>query len=98
MRRAWVEIGLAVVQPEKLATVALHAEGVGRNPAHPAAGLVALVALHAEGVGRNSLLSTLTAYFAVALHAEGVGRNWYSSLLFLALYVSPSMRRAWVEI
>ena len=36
--------------------------------------------------------------FAVALLAEGVDRNWKSWTRFTTHYMSPSSRRAWIEI
>ena len=36
--------------------------------------------------------------FAVALLAEGVDRNFQLLLIVLILIVSPSSRRAWIEI
>ena len=78
--------------------VALHAEGVGRND--PGADLAHYpgVALHAEGVGRNLICPTTPQIVQVALHAEGVGRNGKFAVSGLFGLVSPSMRRAWVEI
>ena len=56
------------------------------------------VALLAEGVGRNISSSAKTIVDTVALLAEGVGRNHRSIRVFLSLSMSPSSRRAWVEI
>ena len=36
--------------------------------------------------------------FPVALLAEGVDRNWLAWLSRMKLFVSPSSRRAWIEI
>ena len=60
-----------------MATVALLAEGVGRNNHNPGKSLCHLrVALLAEGVGRNlAFLSGFAYKSQVALLAEGVGRN-----------------------
>ena len=56
------------------------------------------VALLAEGVDRNCpvLLDVVTT--GVALLAEGVDRNWLSMNFFASLTLSPSSRRAWIEI
>ena len=40
----------------------------------------------------------LIGKFAVALLAEGVDRNWFSRISRVALWMSPSSRRAWIEI
>ena len=60
------------------------------SPAH--------VALLAEGVGRNGLYTTATPYGPVALLAEGVGRNLPTTREGEIADLSPSSRRAWVEI
>ena len=80
------------------ATVALLAEGVGRNhfPALPV--IEVTVALLAEGVGRNMLHGRCTVAFNVALLAEGVGRNLHFSRPDKGPLRSPSSLRAWVEI
>ena len=56
------------------------------------------VALLAEGVDRNvySLMPPLDGF--VALLAEGVDRNEATPSAFPYLAVSPSSRRAWIEI
>ena len=80
-------------------TVALLAEGVGRNLFAP--GLTALgltVALLAEGVGRNHVEHDTIGSGGVALLAEGVGRNTSDSPDDDGPLSSPSSRRAWVEI
>ncbi len=58
-----------------------------------------MVALLAEGVGRN-LIGAMVAEdeLNVALLAEGVGRNWLKRQIFGVGRMSPSSRRAWVEI
>ena len=57
------------------------------------------VALLAEGVGRN-LLSRIGTLVGgeVALPAEGVGRNCAHDAIVPLKELSPSSRRAWVEI
>ena len=80
--------------------VALLAEGVGRNCPWCCRPLTdAAVALLAEGVGRNGYGAAQRAIDrAVALLAEGVGRNAADTSTLGALSLSPSSRRAWVEI
>ena len=56
------------------------------------------VALLAEGVDRNSLLCHRNATPDVALLAEGVDRNLLSDSEIAKGKVSPSSRRAWIEI
>ena len=58
------------------------------------------VALPAEGVGRNPFWSRVirAEKVSVALPAEGVGRNLGISAQVSGFDVSPSPRRAWVEI
>ena len=79
--------------------VALLAEGVDRNVAEAIGNLLRqVVALLAEGVDRNALCYVVAPpEIGVALLAEGVDRNSYDGALRLAL-VSPSSRRAWIEI
>ena len=83
-----------------MATVALLAEGVGRNNHNPGKSLCHLrVALLAEGVGRNlAFLSGFAYKSQVALLAEGVGRNPPPHPSTMQGRLSPSSRRAWVEI
>ncbi len=60
---------------------------------------MANVALLAEGVGRNTFGITQTRTLPlVALLAEGVGRNTQHNVFRFIEKVSPSSRRAWVEI
>ena len=57
------------------------------------------VALLAEGVDRNPIaLSSRPVAREVALLAEGVDRNSVALPLFVRVRVSPSSRRAWIEI
>ena len=80
-------------------TVALLAEGVGRNPwSSRSCSARPPVALLAEGVGRNYSIKTRPRRSAVALLAEGVGRNLLTPRLRHRRPWSPSSRRAWVEI
>ena len=61
--------------------------------------IACLVALLAEGVDRNVLHCSAKAVFSyVALLAEGVDRNVKMTKTLVQLYVSPSSRRAWIEI
>ena len=58
-----------------------------------------LVALHPEGVDRNQIaLYLFYRVFRVALHPEGVDRNLLTLILYSNSYMSPSTRRAWIEI
>ena len=57
-----------------------------------------MVALHPEGVDRNSIYEVLPAILEVALHPEGVDRNGAGSFLHRLVPLSPSTRRAWIEI
>ena len=56
------------------------------------------VALLAEGVDRNDILWAEISKWLVALLAEGVDRNRNTKLLLRNYTVSPSSRRAWIEI
>ena len=57
------------------------------------------VALLAEGVDRNSCMSAmLSPRLSVALLAEGVDRNWSLTYCPTVMPLSPSSRRAWIEI
>ena len=96
-RRAWVEIRKSCSSRADT-TVALLAEGVGRNTGRFTAAGYILVALLAEGVGRNQKRAICLPAAYVALLAEGVGRNAYARLPPLLLLLSPSSRRAWVEM
>ena len=61
--------------------------------------MIAMVALLAEGVDRNFMKKTLTSLEeAVALLAEGVDRNYKLSGHRDDEPLSPSSRRAWIEI
>ena len=56
------------------------------------------VALHPEGVDRNKALDLACQRSLVALHPEGVDRNLSLYRYPDTWYVSPSTRRAWIEI
>ena len=56
------------------------------------------VALLAEGVDRNVFALNQVQALHVALLAEGVDRNIVHVKPFFAVFVSPSSRRAWIEI
>ena len=57
------------------------------------------VALHPEGVDRNIALKDLISKLRkVALHPEGVDRNPSIPYLAKGGILSPSTRRAWIEI
>ena len=83
-----------------LGPVALLAEGVDRNlcSKHYKKSCT-IVALLAEGVDRNLYLVPVDAALpAVALLAEGVDRNHMGLKAGNPVQVSPSSRRAWIEI
>ena len=56
------------------------------------------VALLAEGVDRNTMKEVSTISKRVALLAEGVDRNLTANKEGMKNDVSPSSRRAWIEI
>ena len=78
--------------------VALLAEGVDRNhlpgKRMPRPG----VALLAEGVDRNKDRRKFRLLVRVALLAEGVDRNIDVNVWRVDVDLSPSSRRAWIEI
>ena len=80
--------------------VALHPEGVDRNKISRMSSSVNVnVALHPEGVDRNNIIDqTRHLRSVVALHPEGVDRN--PKLVPAPEYgeMSPSTRRAWIEM
>ena len=79
--------------------VALLAEGVDRNNMLDESIRGAIVALLAEGVDRNLVgTNLLKKRHLVALLAEGVDRNCTVAGLRLLKILSPSSRRAWIEI
>ena len=47
---------------------------------------------------RNPLVAVCLPLLLVALLAEGVDRNVFCAALCIDLLVSPSSRRAWIEI
>ena len=74
-RRAWIEI-VSVSGFSGAELVALHPEGVDRNPGTmPVVDGDIDVALHPEGVDRNCGYHFNTGSRVVALHPEGVDRN-----------------------
>ena len=56
------------------------------------------VALLAEGVDRNRNQNVTQETLVVALLAEGVDRNSHASEPIVSVLVSPSSRRAWIEM
>ena len=78
--------------------VALLAEGVDRNLSMAALVDTYKVALLAEGVDRNRFVLAGPFQLQVALLAEGVDRNLRPALDFSQQIMSPSSRRAWIEI
>ena len=57
-----------------------------------------MVALLTEGVGRNLVVLCKHFMYLVALLTEGVGRNTIRGSGIKPGGMSPSLRRAWVEI
>ena len=57
-----------------------------------------MVALHPEGVDRNHRLPKVARVVLVALHPEGVDRNPMGVDAGYVARLSPSTRRAWIEI
>ena len=97
-RRAWIEIS-TYRQKVQVIAVALLAEGVDRNPHLKLTTAPRLVALLAEGVDRNGSERPFSAgHGTVALLAEGVDRNVISAVTVATVGLSPSSRRAWIEI
>ena len=78
--------------------VALLAEGVDRNRLVMMTVPLVKVALLAEGVDRNQLPESNQGKDRVALLAEGVDRNSIVPILMGSATMSPSSRRAWIEI
>ena len=78
--------------------VALLAEGVDRNVEVLVLDDLLAVALLAEGVDRNSLVIVQPRSARVALLAEGVDRNIAPARYARWSVMSPSSRRAWIEI
>ena len=57
------------------------------------------VALHTEGVDRNHIaVIPVLLGSGVALHTEGVDRNHEALIFIPRKNMSPSTRRAWIEI
>ena len=96
-RRAWIEICPQLLFG-KLCYVALLAEGVDRNRDQNVDNPAVNVALLAEGVDRNKIALTDERNIMVALLAEGVDRNFFYLVVDVATVVSPSSRRAWIEM
>ena len=78
--------------------VALCEEGVDRNSDIPPRGMAGRVALCEEGVDRNLSVPPWVVRRRVALCEEGVDRNSKSLVILGGLLVSPSAKRAWIEI
>ena len=57
-----------------------------------------MVALHPEGVDRNKMDFGRKYSIQVALHPEGVDRNSNKNRKISSRELSPSTRRAWIEI
>ena len=98
--RAWIEITV-MSDYTKRRKVALYARAWVEICGLSTRSAASTVALHAEGVDRNRLLSGERDAAGVALHAEGVDRNLCGCAGggdHLVALLSPSMRRAWIEI
>ena len=79
--------------------VALPTEGVDRNLfAGGVVGIIGRVALPTEGVDRNGPGAVHQNHEVVALPTEGVDRNADYDDAVQGLSLSPSPRRAWIEI
>ena len=97
-RRAWIEMLLKGIW-DGVYQVALHPEGVDRNPRFaPLNTMSTKVALHPEGVDRNLFAVCCCLCSDVALHPEGVDRNSRYKSSKTTISLSPSTRRAWIEI
>ena len=96
-RRAWIEIKQHCIYFTGY-SVALHPEGVDRNNRALMFRKVDAVALHPEGVDRNMISGRRKNILKVALHPEGVDRNVCTRELTTHSLMSPSTRRAWIEI
>ena len=59
---------------------------------------ILIVALLAEGVDRNKIAGALVEFCKVALLAEGVDRNTERDDKVAERNLSPSSRRAWIEM
>ena len=65
---------------------------------NPVLAILSFVALLAEGVDRNQQFLNLESLPEVALLAEGVDRNTDVCQYRPVVIMSPSSRRAWIEI
>ena len=97
-RRAWIEIQrLSARHGGSL--VALHPEGVDRNPAGRVGNSPPEVALHPEGVDRNCYCQLI---FDDARKSPSTRRAWIEIATRTGIRHppegSPSTRRAWIEI
>ena len=81
-----------------LTYVALRKESVDRNPINVMSVSAVQVALRKESVDRNYYVCEFASAGRVALRKESVDRNLYLSSFALALALSLSARRAWIEI
>ena len=97
-RRAWIEISgwMATLKRKRTSPSSRRAWIEIAEPYHWQDRYV--VALLAEGVDRNCIKDNRRAVEAVALLAEGVDRNRPLAQGSHADRVSPSSRRAWIEI
>ena len=66
--------------------------------ASPSSSVNWAVALRTEGVDRNTQQMTIVAGTGVGLRTEGVDRNAWSPLEQATRVMSPSVRRAWIEM
>ena len=97
-RRAWIEIRMhgkirkrCTSPSTRRAWIEIPRRRSGARKVH--------VALHPEGVDRNVMFVEPPLFvYSVALHPEGVDRNSIYEVLPAILELSPSTRRAWIEI
>ena len=96
-KRAWIEMAINSYR-EGRSRVALCEEGVDRNNSMQIVYLGNGVALCEEGVDRNHARLMEYGGACVALCEEGVDRNRYFMHHMTEQQMSPSAKRAWIEI
>ena len=99
IRRVWIEIAENAIDYRKC-FVTLHTEGVDWNRWNIDSCIYRLrVTLHTEGVDWNRWIGGIChALPLVTLHTEGVDWNFWHYRYLLKSYLSPSIRRVWIEI
>ena len=96
-RRAWIEI-MVLVLPLPMVRSPSSRRAWIEIRFRPRSACYWLVALLAEGVDRNISTQICAQVLGVALLAEGVDRNNFLLNGTLCIQMSPSSRRAWIEI